>query len=278
MLAFEHARHRSFPRTASGASGSTWRTRTPSSPSRSGCATARRRRAGCSRCARRSGCPRARSASSASTSATPWARRRSRRAWSTTASRCRSPSTAATTSATSPPATTTRRCARCWRAATGASAREAGKIPDLVLIDGGKGQVGTPLPFCTSWACTDVAVVGVAKGPERKPGLEELISVRGARAAARRRPSRAASDPADPRRGAPLRHRRAPRAARQGAHHFGARTRSRASARSAARRCSTRFGGLKGVRPRRSRTSPRSRASAGRSPSASTSTCTSLPA
>ncbi len=52
---------------------------------------------------------------------------------------------------------------------------EGGKIPDLILIDGGKGQVGSAKSALVELGLNDVAVVGVAKGPERKPGLEELI-------------------------------------------------------------------------------------------------------
>jgi len=52
---------------------------------------------------------------------------------------------------------------------------EGGKFPDLVLIDGGKGQVGAGRLALAELGMHDVAVVGVAKGAERKPGLEELI-------------------------------------------------------------------------------------------------------
>jgi excinuclease ABC subunit C len=52
---------------------------------------------------------------------------------------------------------------------------EAGKIPDLVLIDGGKGQVGIAAAVLRDLGLHQVCVVGVAKGPERKPGEEELI-------------------------------------------------------------------------------------------------------
>src|SRR5207237_120655 len=52
---------------------------------------------------------------------------------------------------------------------------EAGKIPDLVLIDGGKGQVSAAKAAMVELGMNDNEVVGIAKGPERKPGLEELI-------------------------------------------------------------------------------------------------------
>jgi excinuclease ABC subunit C len=54
-------------------------------------------------------------------------------------------------------------------------AAENGHIPDLILIDGGKGQVNAARAALAELGMNDVAVVGVAKGPERKPGLEELI-------------------------------------------------------------------------------------------------------
>ncbi len=52
---------------------------------------------------------------------------------------------------------------------------EAGKVPDLILIDGGKGQVGAARSALQELGLHQVCVVGVAKGPERKPGMEELI-------------------------------------------------------------------------------------------------------
>ena len=52
---------------------------------------------------------------------------------------------------------------------------EAGKVPDLILIDGGKGQVAAARTALADLGLHQALVVGVAKGPERKPGLEELI-------------------------------------------------------------------------------------------------------
>ena len=52
---------------------------------------------------------------------------------------------------------------------------EAGKIPDLILIDGGRGQVSAARAALADLGLHQACVVGVAKGPERKPGLEELV-------------------------------------------------------------------------------------------------------
>jgi excinuclease ABC subunit C len=50
-----------------------------------------------------------------------------------------------------------------------------GKRPDLILIDGGAGQLGMAIDVMTEFGLSDIALVGVAKGVERKPGLEQLL-------------------------------------------------------------------------------------------------------
>jgi excinuclease ABC subunit C len=52
---------------------------------------------------------------------------------------------------------------------------EGGRIPDLILIDGGRGQVNAAHAVLAELGLHDVGVVGVAKGPQRRPGTEELV-------------------------------------------------------------------------------------------------------
>jgi excinuclease ABC subunit C len=54
-----------------------------------------------------------------------------------------------------------------------------GKLPDILFIDGGKGQVTQALDVLRELQIVGVAVVGVAKGEGRKPGLETLIIEQG---------------------------------------------------------------------------------------------------
>jgi excinuclease ABC subunit C len=49
-----------------------------------------------------------------------------------------------------------------------------GKMPDVILIDGGKGQLGIAREVMDELGISDVTLVGVAKGEERIPGLEAL--------------------------------------------------------------------------------------------------------
>ena len=50
-----------------------------------------------------------------------------------------------------------------------------GKWPDIVLIDGGKGQLGRAEAVMRELQVREVKLIGVAKGPGRKPGLEQLF-------------------------------------------------------------------------------------------------------
>ena len=51
---------------------------------------------------------------------------------------------------------------------------ETVRWPDAVLIDGGKGQIGMALEVWEELGLS-IPLIGIAKGPERKAGLEELI-------------------------------------------------------------------------------------------------------
>ncbi len=50
-----------------------------------------------------------------------------------------------------------------------------GQLPDVLFIDGGKGQVSQAMSVLSSFDITSVRVVGIAKGTTRKAGFETLI-------------------------------------------------------------------------------------------------------
>ena len=52
--------------------------------------------------------------------------------------------------------------------------QEGGGLPDILFIDGGKGQVTQAANVLEELKIAGVRVVGIAKGPGRKPGLETL--------------------------------------------------------------------------------------------------------
>ena len=53
--------------------------------------------------------------------------------------------------------------------------KEEGKLPDIILIDGGKGQISSAAKVLQELQLDDILMIGVAKGPSRKPGLETLV-------------------------------------------------------------------------------------------------------
>ena len=61
----------------------------------------------------------------------------------------------------------TRRCARIV----------AGEYPapDLLVIDGGRGQVSVAAEVLAEQGLHQTPLIGIAKGPERKPGLEDIV-------------------------------------------------------------------------------------------------------
>lgn len=50
-----------------------------------------------------------------------------------------------------------------------------GVLPDILFIDGGKGQLAVAAEVLKELAVVGVLLVGVAKGPDRRPGMEQLF-------------------------------------------------------------------------------------------------------
>ena len=50
-----------------------------------------------------------------------------------------------------------------------------GQLPDILFVDGGKGQLRAAAGVLEELAVSGVVLIGVAKGAERKPGLEQLF-------------------------------------------------------------------------------------------------------
>ena len=53
--------------------------------------------------------------------------------------------------------------------------KEEGHLPDLIVVDGGKGQLGIAVEVLAECGLSDIPLMGVAKGPERRAGYEEWV-------------------------------------------------------------------------------------------------------
>ena len=101
--------------------------------------------------------------------------------------------------------------------------RDRGTWPDLILIDGGQGQLNIGRGVLEELGIADVAIVGIAKGPDRNAGREHFFMP--GRAPLRARPTRPRPlfPAASARRSASVCHRHAPRQANEGPGPFPAR-------------------------------------------------------
>jgi len=48
-------------------------------------------------------------------------------------------------------------------------------VPDLLVVDGGKGQVAVAAEVLAEQGLHGTRLIGIAKGPERKPGEEDIV-------------------------------------------------------------------------------------------------------
>ena len=53
--------------------------------------------------------------------------------------------------------------------------KEDASLPDLIMIDGGKGQMSVAQKELDELQLSHIPVLGIAKGPSRKAGMEKLI-------------------------------------------------------------------------------------------------------
>ena len=53
--------------------------------------------------------------------------------------------------------------------------KEEAKLPDLILVDGGRGQLTKALQVMDELDLPEIQLLGVAKGPSRRPGLESIF-------------------------------------------------------------------------------------------------------
>ena len=56
--------------------------------------------------------------------------------------------------------------------------KENTDLPDILFIDGGKGQISVALEVMQELQIDSMEIVGVSKGPDRRPGEETLILCR----------------------------------------------------------------------------------------------------
>ena len=53
--------------------------------------------------------------------------------------------------------------------------KDEGHPPDLIVVDGGKGQLGIAVEVLADCGLSDIPLMGVAKGPSRRAGYEEWV-------------------------------------------------------------------------------------------------------